>query len=90
MTKKKNKLVEEIELDFNGVTVNRTIKYNFKNNISKSQLYISKKTGTLFHSPSNNSIESLNIWSKKLETTWTELPSNQPPSRKRKSPVSPW
>tara|TARA_B100000900_G_scaffold416215_1_gene450157 strand:- start:38693 stop:39625 length:933 start_codon:yes stop_codon:yes gene_type:complete len=88
VNKKKNKLVEEIELDFNGVTVDRTIKFNFKNNISKSQLYISKKTGTLFHSPSNNSIESLDIWSKKIyskkiDTKKIKYTSNNPIMRSR-------
>ena len=63
---KKNLLVNEIELDFNGITYNRTNKYKFKNKISKSPLYISKKTGTIFHSPSINSAQSLEIWTKKI------------------------
>ena len=63
---KKNLLVNEIELDFNGITYNRTNKYKFKNKISKSPLYISKKTGTIFHSPSINSAQSLEIRLKKF------------------------
>tara|TARA_B100001093_G_scaffold491897_1_gene532446 strand:- start:1961 stop:2890 length:930 start_codon:yes stop_codon:yes gene_type:complete len=84
----KDKLIEEIELDFKGVTSNRTIKYEFKNKISKSQLYISKKTGTVFHSPSNDSIESLELWSKKIyskkiDTKKIKYTSNNPIMRSR-------
>lgn len=84
----KDKLIEEIKLDFKGITANRTIKYKFKNKISKSQLYISKKTGTVFHSPSNNSIESLELWSKKIyskkiDTKKIKYTSNNPIMRSR-------
>lgn len=61
-----NSLVKDVKLDFNGITNKRTIEYKFKNNISKSQVYISKKTGTIFHSPSNDTTQSLNLWAKKI------------------------
>ena len=63
---KKNSLANEVKLDFNGISSNRTIAYKFKNNISKSQLYISKKTGAIFHSPSSNAPQSLELWAKKI------------------------
>ena len=88
MTYKKNKIVNEVKLDFNGVILNRTANFKFKNKISKSQLYISKNTGTVFHSPSNNSIQSLEIWSKKIyskkiDTKKIKYTSNNPIMKSR-------
>ncbi len=88
MKYKKNKLIEEVKLDFCGVTLNRSVKVKFKNKISKSPVYISKKTGTVFHSPSNNSSESLEMWSKKIyskkiDTKKIKYTSNNPIMRSR-------
>lgn len=66
MKLKKKNLIKEIELDFRGVFKNRTYKFNFKNKVSKSDVYISLKTGTVFNSPSSNSSQSLDLWSKKI------------------------
>ena len=44
----------------------RAIEVKFNNNVSKSSVYISKRTGAVFHTPSNNSQQSLKIWSKKI------------------------
>ena len=43
MKYKKNKLIEEVKLDFLGKIINRSIRVKFKNKISKSTVYISKK-----------------------------------------------
>ncbi len=88
MKYKRNKLIEEVKLDFRGVTLNRSVKIEFKNKISKSPVYISKKTGTVFHSPSNNSSESLEMWSKKIyskeiDTKTIKYTSNNPIMRSR-------
>ena len=66
MKLKKKNLIKEIELDFRGVFKNRTYKFNFKNKDSKADIYISLKTGTVFNSPSSNSSQSLDLWSKKI------------------------
>ena len=82
------KIFEQVKLDFEGITKYRTIKYKFKNNISLSQVYISKKTGCVFHSPSYNSQESLQIWSKriyskKIDTKKIKYTSNNPIMKSR-------
>jgi len=84
----KKKIFEQVQLDFEGITKNRTIKYKFKNNISLSQVYISKKTGCVFHSPSYNSQKSLQIWSKKIyskkiDTKKIKYTSNNPIMKSR-------
>ncbi len=88
MKYKKNKLIEEVKLDFLGKIINRSIRVKFKNKISKSTVYISKKTGTVFHSPSNNAAQSLDIWSKKIyskkiDTKRIKYTSNNPIMKSR-------
>mgnify|MGYP001177494023 FL=1 len=85
---KKNKLIEEIKLDFLGKVTSRAVRVKFKNKISKSPVYISKKTGTVFHSPSKNAAQSLNIWSKKIyskniDTKKIKYTSNNPIMKSR-------
>ncbi len=63
---KSKDLIKEIELDYNGFTLNRAIKIKFKKKVSKSPIYLSKNTGCLFHSPNKNSDESVNQWTKKI------------------------
>lgn len=63
---KKNKLIDDVFLDFAGVTKNRAVKIKFNKKFSKSDVFISKKTGCVFHSPTDNAQESLNKWSKKM------------------------
>lgn len=63
---KKNNLIKEVMLDYKGIFKGRALEFKFKNKITKSKLYISKKTGTIFHSPSSNSSESLKLWDKKI------------------------
>ena len=48
-------LAKEVQLDYLGKTLNRSLEVKFKNKISKSKIYISKKTGTLYHSPNKSS-----------------------------------
>jgi len=88
MNYKKNDLIKEINLDFSGKIINRTLKIKFKNKISKSPVYISKKTGTVFHSPSKNVDQSLDIWSKKIyskkiDTKKIKYTSNNPIMKSR-------
>ncbi|WP_415300325.1 methyltransferase domain-containing protein [Candidatus Pelagibacter sp. Uisw_134_02] len=82
------KLSKEIFLDFNGVVKKRTIKLKFSKKISKSVIYISKKTGSIFHSPTNNAQESLEAWSKKIyskkiDTKEVKYTSNNPIMKSR-------
>ena len=65
MTKKKN-LINEVFKDFNGIIGRRAKSLTFLNKISKSTVYISKKTGTIYHSPNIDAEESLSTWTKKL------------------------
>ena len=59
-------LKNEIKNDFLGKTKNRAIELKFLRNISKSKVFISKKTGLVFHNDIRPSIEILNYWSKKI------------------------
>ncbi len=82
------KLINEIALDFEGKVKGRTIEVKFKNKISKSKVFISKKTGTVLHSPSNNASQSLNLWSKniyskKIDTKKIKYTSNNPIMKSR-------
>ena len=63
---KTNNLINEVFKDFNGEIGKRTKELTFLNKISKSRVYISKKTGTIYHSPNINAEESLSTWSKKI------------------------
>ena len=62
---KTNNLINEVFKDFNGEIGKRSKELTFLNKISKSRVYISKKTGTIYHSPNINAEESLSTWSKK-------------------------
>jgi len=83
-----NSLINEVYLDYNGVSKKRAIEVKFNNNVSKSSVYISKRTGAVFHTPSNNSQQSLKIWSKKIyskkiDTKNIKYTSNNPIMRAR-------
>ena len=58
-------LKNEIKNDFLGKTKNRAIELKFLKNISKSKVFISKKTGLVFHNDIRPSIEIVNYWTKK-------------------------
>ncbi len=82
------KLAKEVKLDYLGKSINRSVEVKFKNKISKSKIYISKKTGTLFHSPTKNSDTSVSVWtkniySKKIDTNKLKYTSNNPIMRSR-------
>ncbi len=81
-------LAKEVKLDYLGKTFERSIEVKFKNKISKSKIYLSKKTGTLFHSPTKNSDSSVSVWSKniyskKIDTSKIQYTSNNPIMRSR-------
>ncbi len=85
---KKTSLAKEIYYDYSGKTMNRAIKIKFNKNISKSALFLSKKTGTLFHSPNKNSEISVREWSnkiysKKINTKKIKYTSNNPIMKSR-------
>ena len=62
-----NKLIKEVMLDYQGNTNNkRATRLKFNHKISKSKVYVSNKTGTVFHSPSFSSEKSLDKWSKNI------------------------
>jgi hypothetical protein len=48
---KKNNLINEVFKDFKGIIGSRVKSLTFLNKISKSTVHISKKTGTIYHSP---------------------------------------
>jgi len=59
-------LKDEIKKDFLGKTKSRAIELKFLKNISKSKLFISKKTGLVFHNDIRSSNEIVTYWSKKM------------------------
>tara|TARA_B100001057_G_scaffold445403_1_gene483059 strand:- start:706 stop:1638 length:933 start_codon:yes stop_codon:yes gene_type:complete len=63
---KRNDLINEVFKDFNGKIGKRTKKLTFLNKISKSIVHMSKKTGTIYHSPNIDAQESLTKWTKKI------------------------
>ena len=63
---KKNNLISEVFEDFNGKIGNRAKPIIFSKKTSKSKVYISKKTGTVYHSPNIGVQESLSAWSEKI------------------------
>tara|TARA_B100000674_G_C37932832_1_gene958808 strand:+ start:789 stop:1721 length:933 start_codon:yes stop_codon:yes gene_type:complete len=63
---KKNNLIKEVFKDFKGEVKKRAKPLAFLNKISKSTIYISKKTGAIYHSPNINTEESLFTWTKKI------------------------
>jgi SAM-dependent methyltransferase len=82
------KIKNEVYLDFLGKVENRTLKVSFKNKVSKSTLFISKKTGTLFHSPNESTESSLKEWSqkifsKKIDTSKIKYTSENPIMKSR-------
>ena len=84
----KKKLEKEIYLDFSGKTQNRSVEIKFQRKVSKSKVFLSKKTGTLYHSPNKNSISSVGGWSnkiysKKINTKEIKYTSNNPIMKSR-------
>ena len=84
-----NKLIKEVMLDYQGnINNKRATRLKFNHKISKSKVYVSNKTGTVFHSPSFNSEKSLNKWSKniyskKIDTANLKYTANNPIMRSR-------
>ena len=62
----KNRLSEIIKEDFKINNNNKLVELKFLRNTSKSKVYVSKKTGTIFHSPNINAEKSLFTWAKKI------------------------
>ena len=63
---KKNNLISDVFEDFRGKIGKRAKPIIFSKKISKSTVYISKKTGTVYHSPNISAQESLSAWSEKI------------------------
>jgi len=63
---KKNNLISDVFEDFRGKVGKRAKPIIFSKKISKSTVYISKKTGTVYHSPNISAQESLSVWSEKI------------------------
>ena len=85
---KKNDLISEVFEDFKGKIGKRTKPIIFSKKISKSTVYISKKTGTVYHSPNIGAQESLSAWSekiysKKINTNKIKYTSNNPIMKSR-------
>ena len=51
---KTNNLIKEVFKDFNGEVGKRVNLLTFLDKISKSKVFISKKTGTIYHSQNIN------------------------------------
>ena len=87
MTTQKN-LIKEVFKDFNGDLGKRVKPLTILNKISKSKVFISKKTGTIYHSPNINAEESLSTWekkiySKKIDSEKRHYTSNNPIMKSR-------
>ena len=85
---KKNNLINEVFKDFKGIIGSRVKSLTFLNKISKSTVHISKKTGTIYHSPNIDAEESLSTWteklySKKLDSKRRRYTSNNPIMKSR-------
>ena len=70
---KKNNLIKDVIYDFDGKVGSRSVKVNFKKKISKSDVYVSKKTGTVYHSSDITALKGVEGWSdeiysKKIDT----------------------
>ena len=63
---KKNNLIKSIFSDFEGKVGSRSVKVKFKNKISKSDVFVSKLTGTVYHSPNISALKGVEGWSKKI------------------------
>jgi len=58
---------KDIILDYNAdISKARVIRINFLKNISKSNIYVSKKTGLIFHKPKMSTNKVLKFWSEKI------------------------
>jgi len=55
-------LSKEVYKDYKGQTDKRVFTVKFKQKISKSPVYISKRTGCVFHKANINTPKSLSIW----------------------------
>ena len=76
-------LSKEVYRDYTGQTNKRTFKLKFRNKISKSSVYVSKKTGCVFHKPTFNTSGSLDVWEKQIfsnsiDTKKLKYSSNNP------------
>lgn len=85
---KKNNLINDVFEDFRGKIGKRAKSIIFSKKISKSTVYISKKTGTVYHSPNIGAQESLSTWSekiysKKINTNKIQYTSNNPIMKSR-------
>lgn len=85
---KKNNLISDVFEDFRGKVGKRAKPIIFSKKISKSTVYISKKTGTVYHSPNISAQESLSAWSekiysKKIDTNKILYTSNNPIMKSR-------
>ena len=81
-------LPKEVYKDYSGQTFDRTFKVNFKKKISKSIVYVSKKTGCVFHKPTLNTGNSLKVWEKEIyaksiDTKKRKYTSNNPIMKSR-------
>ncbi len=89
MKNKRNKiLIKEVIDDYNGKIGKRSEELNFLKQFSKSKIYVSKKTGCVYHSPDINTKSSLLIWSnkifsKKIFTDNLKYTSNNPIMKSR-------
>lgn len=59
----KKHIVQDFSAD---ISLKRIKKINFLNKVSKSKIYISKKTGLIFHKPKIETKKALKFWSKKI------------------------
>ena len=77
---KENNLINETLKDFDGKIGRRAKPLTFLNKISKSKVYMSKKTGTIYHSPNIDAEKSffelenpLSVFHYELNTHFNEL-----------------
>jgi len=85
---KGNNLINETLKDFDGKIGRRAKPLTFLNKISKSKVYMSKKTGTIYHSPNIDAEKSLSTWteklySKKIDSKKRQYTSNNPIMKSR-------
>ena len=85
---KKVNLVSEVFKDYQGKIGKRAKSVSFSKKTSKSTVYISKETGTVYHSPNLDAQESLSVWSekiysKKIDTRKVKYTSNNPIMKSR-------
>ena len=71
------KIKDEIIKDYKAIHKNRATELKFLRKVSKSKVYVSKKTGMVFHGDLKSSKQTANFWSEKIFSNKTDGVKNK-------------